>query len=374
MNEKHIHIVTHDVPWPADFGGVIDIYYKIKWLHAEGVKIHLHCFVKTRPATDQLNKYCETVDYYPRKKNLNALSFSLPYIVQSRNDESLLTNLRKDNYPILFEGIHSTFFLKTLKDEGRKTYLRLFNTEHKYYASLAKNETNILKRIYYLTEARLLKKYERKIALHTHVWALSTADADHYKVMFGAPDVHFLPVFLPWENVSGKEGNGKHFLYHANLSVNENEQAAIWLIKNVFNDSVIPLIIAGLNPSERLKRFAARHAHISINANPTEPEMQSLIENAHVNVVPSLNNTGVKLKLLNALFNGRHCLVNPAGAEGSETEELCNIAKTAADMKKDVVNLFATPYTEKIMQHRSAALKDLYNNQKNALRVIAWIW
>ena len=371
---KHLHIVTHDVPWPADFGGMIDIYYKIKCLHAEGIKIHLHCFVKNRPASEQLNKYCETADYYPRKKIFGAVSFSLPYIVQSRSDGKLLINLRKHDYPILFEGIHSTYFLKTLQAEGRKTYLRLFNTEHKYYKSLAANETNILKRIYYLTEARLLKNYERKIAGHTHVWALSTTDADNYKNMFGAKDVHFLPVFLPWENVTGKDGKGEYFLYHANLSVNENENAAIWLIKNVFNEIEVPLMIAGLNPSERLRKLVDKYDHISITTNPAEQEMQKLIANAHVNVLPSLNNTGVKLKLLNAMFNGRHCLVNPAGVAGSGLDDLCNVAETAADMKKDAIRLFATPYTEKIMQHRSAALKNLYDNQRNAFRAISWIW
>ena len=28
----------HDVPWPADFGGVVDLFYKLKWLHAAGLK------------------------------------------------------------------------------------------------------------------------------------------------------------------------------------------------------------------------------------------------------------------------------------------------------------------------------------------------
>jgi hypothetical protein len=41
---KTLHIICHDVPWPADYGGVVDLFYKIKALHDEGVKIKLHCF------------------------------------------------------------------------------------------------------------------------------------------------------------------------------------------------------------------------------------------------------------------------------------------------------------------------------------------
>ena len=54
MGEKYLHIITHDVPWPADYGGVVDLFYKMKTLHQAGVKIHLHCFVNKRPPQDEL--------------------------------------------------------------------------------------------------------------------------------------------------------------------------------------------------------------------------------------------------------------------------------------------------------------------------------
>ena len=41
---KHLHVISFDVPVPANYGGVIDVYYKLKALHLQGVKIHLHCF------------------------------------------------------------------------------------------------------------------------------------------------------------------------------------------------------------------------------------------------------------------------------------------------------------------------------------------
>ncbi len=27
---EHIHLISFDVPFPADYGGVIDVFYKIK--------------------------------------------------------------------------------------------------------------------------------------------------------------------------------------------------------------------------------------------------------------------------------------------------------------------------------------------------------
>jgi glycosyltransferase involved in cell wall biosynthesis len=368
MNCKYLHIVTHDVPYPADFGGVVDIFYKIKWLHKVGVKIHLHCFVKNRTAHTELDNYCETVTYYKRKGFLS-FSFSKPYIVSSRSSKKLLRNLAKDNHSILFEGIHSTYHLNKNKFANRQVFIRLFNVEHVYYEHLAKNETQFLKKLYFNNEARLLKKYENTIANKAHIFTLSTNDTAIYQQLFRAKNIQFLPAFLPYDYFKAEVGKGSYCLYHANLSINENETAAIWLMEYVFNELTIPLIIAGRQPSEKLKLVAKNYNHISIVDSPTDENMQLLITNAQINILPSFNNTGVKLKLLNALYNGRHCLVNLAGVDGSGLNELCNIAETAAEFQKEIVFLFDKTFAETAMQRRSTALKKLYNNEANALLI-----
>ena len=44
MSDLHLHIISFDIPYPANYGGVIDVYYKAKALSEKGVKVHLHCF------------------------------------------------------------------------------------------------------------------------------------------------------------------------------------------------------------------------------------------------------------------------------------------------------------------------------------------
>ena len=372
--DKHLHIVTHDVPWPVDYGGVTDLFYKIKALHSLGIKIHLHSFTGDRPVQLILDKYCESVDYYPRKKGLEGFSLRIPYIVQSRSDVALLKNLEQDKHPILLEGIHCTYFLQKGKLKGRKVFVRLHNVEYNYYRQLAKYETNILRKTYFRLESRLLEKYERKLAPTTTFWAVSLADASLYKNELHASQVHFVPVFLPWETASGKPGKGTFCLYHGNLSVNENEQAAGWLINEVFNDLNIQLVIAGKSPSPHLKDLAEKYANITIHADPSESAMQELIQKAHINIIPSFNNTGVKLKLLNALYNGRFCIANRQAAAGSGLENECSIAESPGTFKTTIIQLIEEAFTEEKMQHRDAALKELYKNEKNAMKLIAWIY
>lgn len=71
------------MPYPVDYGGVFDLFYKIKELHSLGVKIHLHCFDYGRGEQPELNKYCEEVFYYSRNEGHKGFSFKLPYIVAS---------------------------------------------------------------------------------------------------------------------------------------------------------------------------------------------------------------------------------------------------------------------------------------------------
>ncbi len=374
MTEKHLHIVTHEVPWPANYGAVIDLFYKIKALHAQGINIHLHCFSTNMQPQDELNKYCSSVQYYQRKNNISSFSFSIPYIVNSRANEELIANVQKDNHPVLLEGIHCTFFLNNDKISNRKVVLRLHNVEFEYYKQLARQEKNLFKKFYYAHESRLLKKYEKAIANKAHVVAVSKADVDLYKKEFNADAVQYMPVFLPYTLAIGKEGKGCFCLYHGNLAINENEEAATWLLKNVFTGNDTPFVIAGKNPSAKLQKLAHEHTNTCLVANPSEKEMQDMICKAQVHVLPSLNNTGIKLKLLNAAFNGRHCLVNKAAATGSGLETCCHIAETAEEFKARIKDLYEQPFTEQEIQQRQGLLQTQYNNEVNAKELITCLW
>lgn len=372
--EKHLHIVSFDVPFPADYGGVIDVFYKIKALHELGVKIHLHCFEYGRGQRKELEDYCAEVHYYNRKSGHHGFSNKLPYIVCSRSDDGLLKNLLKDDYPVLLEGIHCTYFLNNERLAHRKVLLRLHNVEYRYYKNLFHQERSLPKKIYYLNESRLLKKYEHAIAYNVPVLAISQQDAISFHDELGLNEISYLPVFHPVEQVGCMEGLGCYCLYHGNLSVAENEAAVIWLLKNVFNELKLPFVIAGKKPSTRLQKLAHKHSHTCLVADPGEQEMVDIICKAQINILPSFNNTGIKLKLLNAVFNGRHCVAskNAVALTGLETE--CYLAQTADDFKQWIAQLYEKPFTWSLIKEREALLLESFDNRKNAQQLIASIW
>jgi Glycosyl transferases group 1 len=374
MEHRKLHIVCHDVPYPPDYGGVFDLYYKIRTLHEEGIKIQLHCFTSERNEQPILKTYCEQVYYYPRRIGHKGFSQHLPYIVCSRSNPELLERLLQDEYPILLEGVHCTYLMQDKRFAKRKILLRLHNVESVYYKQLANCSTSWFKKLYYLRESAVLRKYERSIASTWPLLAVTQFDADMAASTYQSKNITVIPVFLPFQRIESPQGTGCYCLYHGNLSVDENEKAVIWLLENVFNDLSVPFLVAGKNPGQKLRRAVTRSKNCCLVSDPSDQELKDIITKAQLHVIPSFNCTGVKLKLLNALFNGRHCIVNGDAVEGTGLKEVCHMAEGAKEFKLVIENLYERPFTYLDLQYRREKLQNQYNNHQSAGRLIAQIW
>ena len=372
--EKHLHIVCLDVPYPVDYGGVFDLFHKIRSLHEAGVKLHLHCFEYGRGRQEELTQYCTEIHYYTRCEGHKAFSHTLPYIVCSRSNGRLMENLEKDDHPILLEGVHCSYLLGDERFKDRKIILRLHNVEYQYYRQLYHAERSLFKKIYYLHESKLLRRYERKIADRSLVLAVSDKDGELYRREFGATRVATLPVFVPFTEVRSREGTGCFCLYHGNLSVAENEQAIAWLLKRVFSGLQVPLIVAGKDPSARLTRLVGQYPQGCLIPNPSQEEMQDLIAKAQIHLLPTCHSTGVKLKLLNALFNGRHCVVNEDAVESTGLQAGCHVAANAEGFRRLIGQLYKQPFTAEEVEARKKLLSGQFDNARNTEKLIQWIW
>lgn len=373
--ENHLHIVSFDVPYPPDYGGAFEVFFKIRTLSEKGVKIHLHCFDYGRGQRKELEQYCESVHYYERNTGHKGLSISSPYIVSSRASEALIANLENDQYPILLEGIHCTYFLNIGRLNHRKVIVRLHNVEYNYYRQLAKQSRSFIRKFYYLREAIMLRKHEKKIAAsHALILAMTEKDAAFYRTELGAKNVACLPAFIGWDVPLCQEGVGTFCLYHGNLSVPENEKVAIWLLEHVFSDIEIPFVIAGKNPSAHLEKQAHKQKHTCIVSNPSDKEMQDLIQKAQMNVLPSFTSTGIKFKTLYSVFCGRHCVVNEKMIEGTDLGPACHVASTETAFKSIIMQLYRKPFETEEVQLRENLMHHYFNNSQTADRLIRWIW
>lgn len=324
----------------------------------------MHCFVYGgRLKQQKLEQYCEKVYYY--KRNLWVLPFTLtPYIALSRKNNQLLKELCLNNYPILFEGLHTCFFLNHPLLSGRKKMVRMHNIEHHYYRHLFKAEPNLLKKIYFFYEAVLLKKYQRILQHADYIFAISPLDYNYLHNIF--KQVIYLPVFHGNTIVcGGMQAETKFALYHGKLSVSENNDAALYLIKQVFSSIPFFLVIAGNNPSAKLIKEVNKYPNIKLIQVADDSALNKLIKQAHVNVLPTFQATGIKLKLLNALYNGKYVIANSSMVYKTGLDNLCFICNSASEFKMQISKLMQTDFNADEIKTREQLLEQHFNDTKN---------
>lgn len=367
LSQIDLHIVSFDVPLPANYGGVIDVFNRLKALHEQGIKIALHCFNYGRGEAAELNHYCSELHYYSRKRNLSQLFSSLPFIVCSRANLSLLKNLQKDQAPILFEGHHSSFFLNHPNLEGRKMWVRTHNIEQDYYLALAKASSNLFKRWYYEREAKKLMTYEKSLNTADGILSISNGDQKHFsKVNSNTILMH---PFHSYQLGKVKAVIEDFALYHGNLAVEENEQAALFLIKALKNSS-IRLVIAGRNPCKKIKKEVSNSSGISLVESPDEEELNRLMKTAKVNCFFTQQSTGIKLKLIHALIEGNEVLVNSKMVEGTDLAQYCNVIKEGEDWGSRLSQMFSVALDDSKIVERQNSVAQLFNNETSTKQLI----
>lgn len=360
MNET-IHLVSFNVPYPPDYGGVADVYYKIKALHLIGVEVILHCFDYGRGKQDKLNEICKEIHYYPRSRKPFALLSPKPFIVKSRENTQLLQHLCKDKYPIVFEGLHCCFYLSNPKLKNRIKIVRTHNIEHRYYQNLFHSSKSFIKKAYFKQESLKLQAFEPVLSHANALLCISESDQKYFQTKF--QKAYYIQAFHGNEFVLSQKGRGDYCLFHADLSTAENQQTAIYLAK-IFSKLPYRLIIAGREPSKEV--LTLKRNNIDIKANLAHKQMSKLIENAHIQLLFVKHSAGMKLKLLNSLFQGRFCLANQAMLHGSGLENLCVLANSRKQIVEEINRLMHTDFDFAEIEKRKELLETQFSDIKNA--------
>jgi hypothetical protein len=370
MAGTFLHIIAFNIPYPPDYGGIIDIYYKIKALKEAGVHVILHCYTYGRQPSKELEDLCFKVYYYPRKKGLRYQFSNIPYIVVTRNANTMPGNLLGDSFPVLFEGLHTTDPLLKCKEAGKKVLVRMHNVEHDYYRGLARMERNYPDRLFFYLESLKLKRYEKILTHADHILGISGSDSAYFSSTYGKGTL--IPAFQRYEEITVPEGKGEYILFHGNLGVVENEGILRKFALPVISRSHFRVIVAGKNPSRKLRLLLNRYSHINLIPDPSDRQMEDLICNAQVHLILTRQSTGIKLKLMHCLYRGRHCLVNPPMVAGSALGDLCTVVRNKKDLEQQLARLMSIPVPPEEVDRRKKALKD-YSNRAGAEKIVRLI-
>jgi len=355
---KKLHLVSFDVPYPTNYGGVIDVFYKLKALHKQNIEIYLHVFEYGKGEQLILNKYCKEVYYYKRNPYLSSIiDKKIPFIAKSRGNIELIENLKKTNAPILFDGLHTTFVLTQTNFPNQKIYVRVHNIEHEFYKGLYKSETNIFRKTFYKQEAKKLKEYEAILNKVDGIFSISPHEQAYFLKTYGEKAI-YIPAFhkVPENNNLSKKG--KIVFYHGNLLVSENTTAAKFLI-DIYKKTEFNLVIASSFENKNILKLISNFKNIDFKKLETESDLIHLFQEAHINVLPTFQKTGIKLKLLNSLYQSRFIIANNFMIDDTGLETLVEKANTKKEFLEKTVHLFQQEFNAEIQQKRVAKLNEI---------------
>jgi len=367
MAKPDLHIISFGVPYPAHYGGAIDVWNRIRALHQEGLKIMLHCFVygSFKPH-DAIKELVDEVYYYPRITWPAIMYPGQPYIVASRKNPILLERLKMDNAPILFEGIHTTGFADELK--GRKRLLRAHNIEHQYYAGLAKDSQRF-QYLFFQREALALERYENNHARSFDaVFNISKHDQKWYASKGG--NSVYTPVFHGFAEIDIPEGRGKYLLYQGDLSIETNQKSLLEALKNLPEEDNYPIMVAGRSGDQGFEQKLKNKPNIQREIDVSSERMAELIRDAQVILIHSRHSAGMKVKIFPALYMGRFIAANQNSLTHTDLDKALHIYPLVQDLGSLLKKLWPMEFSSSHLAERASILSHLPSDQEKSKEII----
>ena len=364
MTQKRLHVISFDNPFPPVYGGVIDVFYKLVALHGIGYAIDLHCFADDVDVAPELKAVTSSVTFYPRPKNKIRHWFSLvPFAAKTRYSAELVRRLMRDSHPILFEGQQTTHILKH-DFHGRKLLLRLHNLESEYFLGQFRSERNWVLKAAFLSEHYKYRGFTRHLLRFDKVLTLSRVEDDFVTKHSG--NNLYVPVFHGNHEVGKLSDRGEFALYHGDLRLPDNRAAVRFLI-DVFGEvKDFPLVVASGSGAGFVRSLLKGRANISFENIENPSKLDDLLSRAQINVMVSFQQSGTKLKVVNALYRSRFCLINKNMVDDPQLRALCTMAETKTEFVDAIRSLMHRDYAG---SEREKTLKSILDDRENALKI-----
>ena len=117
-------------------------------------------------------------------------------------------------------------------------------------------------------------------------------------------------------------------------------------------------MIASSYRNTKVMTEISKYDNITFNIITDQNNLYRLFENAHINALPTFQNTGIKLKLLNTLRQGKFIIANDPMIDETGLETLCEKANSKAEFLSKTAKLFDQNYESSFEAEREKLLEN----------------
>ena len=196
--------------------------------------------------------------------------------------------------------------------------LRTHNVENQIWRRMAMSERNCCKRWYIKHLALTLRAYEREhVNDFDGVVSITDNDADYFRSEGCRKPIVTIPFAITPARVDGVAEQPGTLFHLGSMDWLPNQEGVRW-----FLDRVWPLIhsqmpsltlhLAGRRMSDQLLNLKLEGVHIVGEV----PDAATFIASKQINVVPLLSGSGIRVKIIEAMSQGKAVVTTTVGAQG----------------------------------------------------------
>ena len=257
--------------------------------------------------------------------------------------------------------------------------LRSHNLEHIIWERMASGTRNRAKRAYLNHLARQLKQYELQVLNDVDgIAAISERDRAHYESLGTTVPLIHLPFGIDLNRHPKKEGRKKPAptLFHIGaMDWLPNLEGMIWFLEEVWPQVLIK------HPNAEL-HLAGKGLHPG-----TLPEAKGAVVHGEVDdalafrdlhdimIVPLLSAGGIRIKIIEAMAEGKAIVTTRVGAEGihGEHDRHFLLADEASDFSAQICRLLENPSDlERLGESARSLAEEAFDNRQITERLIAF--
>lgn len=330
MKKKSLIFITMEMPYPCNSGGRKYTWERIIELKKQGYDIFLFSLKDNdeKIYQEEYDKYIEKSYFYNRKNKIKYAikNINLPFSVATRTNFEMKRDIENfiNNNKIDVIILDSILMGNNAVETDIPYILTQHNIEYKTFKNISKKSKNILKKIIFYREYKMVKIFEKKFydnKFFSGITFISKSDKAFFENKFGnIAKLELIPIGVNFKKNQVKNIKKGCIVFTGKMDYQPNIDAVIWFSENIFpkikkNIPYSKFYIVGKNPTKEVRQLESMDGIIVTGM---VESVDKYLNDSNIVVIPLLSGGGVKIKLFEALEHKNIVISTTKGVEGTE--------------------------------------------------------
>lgn len=335
-------LITNEAPFPANHGGRVDVWRRLRALRAQGFEVFLvfwcgdtedeqpraQDLARMREEVADLRVYVIHRRWRERAGRLLNLWRYPSHVASRRLDapqrkslDEVLRQFRPE--AVWLESIYGGVLAREVAERHRiPLYCRSHNVEHQYMARQYAKAHHVKERLGILMNRVGLRAWETRLLSEADAFFDLSADDLAFWRSQGLTRGHLLPPLVDDDFAAGlsapMQGPGHDVAYVGNLRTPNNVDGVLWFLQQVVpllrqQRPDLSVVVAGSTPVPRVIEACAA---VGARLVPSPADVLPWLRDARVLVNPVFAGSGVNIKSIEMLFTSARLVSTAQGLQG----------------------------------------------------------